>query len=190
MADNQPQPALRPLPNLKIIVQCLRTIVTEVEKFENLPAFDQGARILAALQELQQGMAGLQQGQADHEQRLVELQHNVVELQQRQLDLPQGQAGILEHIQRLEDDSSRRDKNNIARAINSTGNLRANLLEPLYGLNGLLVPNFPRTGADIERLGGDGINALLAALGLEMGGTVVARKERFKKYIGFVAGMD
>ncbi|RPA90466.1 hypothetical protein L873DRAFT_1821057 [Choiromyces venosus 120613-1] len=143
-------------------------------------------------------MAGLQQGQADHEQRLVEVQQNVaevqqnvVELQQNVVELQQRQAGILEHIQRLKDDSSRRDKNNIAGAINSTGNLRANLLESLYGLNGLLVPNFPRTGADIERLNGsDGINALLAALGLEMGGTVVARKERFKKYIGFVAGMD
>ncbi|RPA90816.1 hypothetical protein L873DRAFT_377552 [Choiromyces venosus 120613-1] len=66
----------------------------------------------------------------------------------------------------------------------------ANLLEPLYGLNSRLVLNFPRTGADIERFGGDEINALLIGLGLKVTATVAACKECFKRYIGFITGMD
>ncbi|RPA92591.1 hypothetical protein L873DRAFT_1779235 [Choiromyces venosus 120613-1] len=121
-------------------------------------------------------MAVLQQGQVNYKQRL--------------LDLQQGQAGILQYIQCLEDSSSpSKDKNNIAQAINSTSNLRVNFLELLYGLNGLFIPNFLRTGADIERLSSDGINALLVVLRLEVTGTA-ACKECFKRYIGFVISMD
>ncbi|RPA90475.1 hypothetical protein L873DRAFT_1821073 [Choiromyces venosus 120613-1] len=176
MANIEPRPALGSLPDLTTTVQSLRALSIQAEQVANFPAFDQGAQILAALHQLQQGVAAVQQ--------------NMAGLHQNMLDLQQGQADILERIQHLEDESSHQDQNNIARAINSTVPLRSGVLEPFYGLNGQLIVGFPRGNADIERLNGDGINALLVALGLGVAGTVAARKERFSRYIGFVAGMD
>ncbi|RPA90815.1 hypothetical protein L873DRAFT_1753158 [Choiromyces venosus 120613-1] len=124
------------------------------------------------------------------QQNVAELQQNVADLQQHVEELQQGQPDILERIQYLEDEFSRQNKNNIARAINSMVNCRDILLQPFYGVNGQLIVDFPRCGADIARLTGDEINALLVALGLEVLGSLATRKECFKRYIGFAGGMD
>ncbi|RPA90825.1 hypothetical protein L873DRAFT_1795244 [Choiromyces venosus 120613-1] len=170
MSDIELQPALGPLPDLRITMKSLHVSATQAKHVATFPTFDQRAQILVALQQLQRGVAAFRQELADLRRRVVELQQSVVELKQGQLDLQEGQAGILECLQRFEDDSSR----------------RAKLLEPFYGLNGQLIVDFPRSTADIGRLNGDGINALLVALGLEVTGTVAVRKARFKRYIGLV----
>ncbi|RPA90476.1 hypothetical protein L873DRAFT_1848804 [Choiromyces venosus 120613-1] len=164
MADNQPQPAHGPLPNLEIMME---------------RQADHEQRLV----EVQQNVGELQQN-------VEELQQNVEGLQQRELELQQGHAGILEQLQRLRDDGSRQDKNSVARAINSTVPHRAGVLEPFYGLNGQLIPGFPGGAADIAGLNGDAIDALLVELGLGVTGTVPVRKAYFQKYIGFAAGLN
>ncbi|RPA90817.1 hypothetical protein L873DRAFT_1716549 [Choiromyces venosus 120613-1] len=145
--------------------------------------------------ELLQRVVAIQEGQTELQERVVALQQGQVEFQEGLVALQQGQAGfqegqvdLLEQIKHLNQEFPRQDKNNIARLINRAVTRRTTSLEPFYGLNGQLVPGFPRTGADIGRLNSDAINALLVALGLEVTGAVAARKERFKRYIGLVTG--
>ncbi|RPA90474.1 hypothetical protein L873DRAFT_1782718 [Choiromyces venosus 120613-1] len=160
-----------------------------VKVTQSLVEVKQGlVEVKQSLVEVKQGLVEVKQSLVEVKQSMVEVKQSVAEVKQSQLDFQQGQADILEHLQRFEADSSRRDKNNIARLINHNATRGTTSLEPFYGLNGQLVPDFPRTGADIGRLNSDAINALLVALGLEVTGTVAVRKERFKRYIGLVTG--
>ncbi|RPA90483.1 hypothetical protein L873DRAFT_1795484 [Choiromyces venosus 120613-1] len=199
MSDIELQPALGPLPDLRITMKSLHVSATQAKHVATFPTFDQRAQILVALQQLQRGVAAFRQELADLQRRVVELQQSVVELQQGQLDLQQGQAGILEHFNALRMILPAGTKTTLPDPLIITPNAEPHLLEPFYGLNGQLIPDFPRTAADIGRLNrreilsnpndiGDGINALLVALGLEVTGTVAVRKERFKRYIGLVTG--
>ena len=54
-----------------------------------------------------------------------------------------------------------REKNNIARVINSGASRNSTALEPLYGVNGELVPDFPATFGDAKALDGKCLGLIL-----------------------------
>ena len=124
------------------------------------------------------------QGQLEQaRQRQADLQRDVANLRQ-ELQQGRGatggdqatvQADLLQEVQRLRDEISRqsvflvfslfiyevtnketglREKNNTARVINSGANRNSTALEPLYGVNGELVPDFPATFGDAKALDG------------------------------------
>jgi len=93
-----------------------------------------------------------------------------------------------------------RDKNNLARLLNSRLSLAAHRLEPFYGADGEVIPNFLKTGAELNRLNskyidsdersflnqpvGQGLSQLSIALGLSTEGNMSVRMAKVKKYIG------
>ncbi|KAG0132087.1 hypothetical protein HOY82DRAFT_484107 [Tuber indicum] len=154
-------------------------------------SFNQGAEILALLHQLQQGQITLregqvilQQGQDALQEGLAILQQGQVVLQEEQTTLQEGQAEILQQVEGLKEEGSRQDKNSIARVINNSASLDGTPLEPFYGINGQLAPNFPATLGHAKRLRGDRVDTLLLALGLETGGTLAVRRTRVSRYIG------
>ncbi|PUU74935.1 hypothetical protein B9Z19DRAFT_1132192 [Tuber borchii] len=96
------------------------------------------------------------------------------------------QADFLQDVQRLRDETSRQERNNIARVIKSGASRNSTALEPLYGVNGELVLDFPATFGDAKALDDATINPPLVALGLNTDGTLSTRKAHFYKYIGLV----
>ena len=97
-----------------------------------------------------------------------------------------------------------RETNSIARLMNRGANRNNTVLEPFYGIDGQLVPGFPRTLGAAKRLNGrclsflrreissklshigKTLNPLLLSLGLPVSGLVAVRKARFFNYVGLV----
>ncbi|RPB05273.1 hypothetical protein L873DRAFT_1840196 [Choiromyces venosus 120613-1] len=101
------------------------------------------------------------------------MQQQGQQMQQIQEQIQQGYENFLE-------EAPRGNKNSFARVVNSRVSNGGMVLETLYGVNGQLVPNFPRTRT------GPAIDQLLLDLGLDTTGTMARRKLRFNKYIGIV----
>ncbi|KAG0643286.1 hypothetical protein HOY80DRAFT_1095097 [Tuber brumale] len=79
---------------------------------------------------------------------------------------------------------SRIERNGIARIINNSIAGGNTPLEPFYGLNGQLIPDFPKTARQAMSLKSKRVNGLLLALGLDTVGVLEVRRNRLMKYIG------
>ncbi|PUU82303.1 hypothetical protein B9Z19DRAFT_1061989 [Tuber borchii] len=136
-----------PQPNLGAVSDYFHGLAVEVDRIKNVPAFNQGAQILPALDQIREDI--------------------------KQGEVTNGAAHV-------------RDKNNVARLLNGRLSHASHALEPFYGSNGELIPDFPRTNADIGRLNSAPMNALLVALDLSTHGTMPERKARLKRHIGLM----
>ena len=177
MAGNQEQPEAengrRPRLNLPRLTPFQWTPLTPLPRLPPLSDV-----IQSHLEPVRQMQADLQRDVADLRQELQQGQATI------RGDLAAVQADFLREIQKLRDEISRqsvflvfplytrvyevinsvtalREKNNIARVINSGASRNSTALEPFYGVNGELVPDFPETFGDAKALDGKYLGLIL-----------------------------
>jgi len=97
MADIQEEPEVqnRQQPNWGIILEDFRNITSQAALIPNVPAFDQGDRILLVLNQLSQDVAALQGGQATLRQEQDALRQGQDALQREHATIQQ-RLGALE----------------------------------------------------------------------------------------------
>jgi chromosome segregation ATPase len=154
-------------PNLGNIATALNTLATEVPLLGNMVG--QVAAIQPLLQQIQ---ASQQQMQASQQQILASLQ----QMQASQQQMHQQLAALGGRLDRLEANMGPRMHNRLC------GDDQP--LLPLVGANGNLPPGFPATPVALAALVGAAVDALLAAYQLPAGGTLRARRDRLRCFVG------
>ncbi|PUU77484.1 hypothetical protein B9Z19DRAFT_1128222 [Tuber borchii] len=92
---------------------------------------------------------------------MTRLEDGMIRLANGMTRIENGMGAIHQEVRGIRHDISRQEKNRIARLINRRANRDSTVLEPLYGINGQLVPGFPRTLGDAKRLNDNALNPLL-----------------------------
>ncbi|KAH8148605.1 uncharacterized protein LAJ45_07316 [Morchella importuna] len=155
-------------PNFQILSDAAAASAQQPALMSNLPAVKLGGQLLQIQQTLQQ----VQQAMQQQGQQLQQQGQQLVQIQQA--------------VQQIHQETSRSERNNFARLLNSSVNRSDTRLEVLYGLDNQPVQDFPETGADIGALTGPELSTLLGQLGLPVDGNVADCKRRFIKYIGLL----
>ncbi|KAG0643290.1 hypothetical protein HOY80DRAFT_1095112 [Tuber brumale] len=142
------------------VVQSFQEWSTQASRVRNVPAFNQSDEIVGLLQQINQRLTVI-------EQRLTVVEQRVEALRQD-----------------MNVNFSRTERNGIARIINNSIAGGNTPLEPFYGLNGQLIPDFPETARQAMGLNSQRVNALLTALGFDTVGVLEVRRNRLMKCIG------
>ncbi|PUU78623.1 hypothetical protein B9Z19DRAFT_1064883 [Tuber borchii] len=189
----EPEAQTYPQPDSQIAAQGSQNTTTQTTRTKKAPTDP----ILAMLHQMEETMAAIQRGmeaqleeqtfflkQADHlnqqaddliqEAKRMDMCEQIVDTRSQTL------------LPRTLDDISPRERNSIARLFNRGANRDNTVLKSLYGVNGQLIPGFPRTLGHAKRLNSEALNPLLLALGLPVSGSVAVRKTRFFNYVGLV----
>ena len=77
-------------------------------------------------------------------------------------------------------------ENGLATTYNRMVQRSHEAIKPLIGVNGKVPPNFPATKKDLCQLSEAQYILLLQAYNLDVGGTVVARRNRLAVHIGLI----
>ncbi|OAL29737.1 hypothetical protein AYO20_09121 [Fonsecaea nubica] len=103
--------------------------------------------------------------------------------------IEQNLAATHQHVEDLATRITASDLNNIARVQNTHLRTAYDPLTPLVSPStGAAIPGFPATSADIDKMSGDEMDALLQQLGLQPAGSDMAEKiKRLRTFIGLSA---
>ena len=77
-------------------------------------------------------------------------------------------------------------ENDVAVTYNRMSLRAHEAIKPLRGVNGIVPPNFPATREELFQLSQAQCALLLRAYNLDIGGTVVARRNRLAVHIGLI----
>ncbi|PUU74345.1 hypothetical protein B9Z19DRAFT_1196291 [Tuber borchii] len=196
-----------PQRELQIGVQAPHNTITQSVRAGKAPALNSEDSIMRVLKDTAEGVAKVVQGQATILRKLEALQDRQDAMLQELPIIQQEQAPLIQTVGRLEEgmrrlehrldaihpevrgirpDSPHHEQNRIARLINRRAKRDNTVLEPFYGFNGQLIPDFPRTLGDTKRLNSLDLTILLLYLGLPASGSFAVRKARFLNYVGLV----
>ncbi|KAF8536385.1 hypothetical protein BDD12DRAFT_807836 [Trichophaea hybrida] len=149
--------------SLQIISRHFSSLCDELGRLDNLPSVD----ILTQLRNLNDSIAVKAEMKKVSEQ-LNGIKQRLATLEQATID----RFAAIEH-------------NAYARHCN--GKTASNWNQQYFTLRSIStqpIPNFPRTGYDLDRLDGATINGILTALNLPTTGDVQERRHRLKRWIG------
>ncbi|KIW76979.1 hypothetical protein Z517_09423 [Fonsecaea pedrosoi CBS 271.37] len=111
------------------------------------------------------------------------------EIRERFAAMEHGLAATRQHVENLATRITASDLNNIARIQNTHLRTADDPLTPLVSPStGAAIPGFPATSADIDKMSGDEMDALLQRLDLHSAGSDMAEKiKRLRTFIGLRA---
>ncbi|TKA82631.1 hypothetical protein B0A55_00756 [Friedmanniomyces simplex] len=154
-----------PPPDFELLAQSCITMAENFSRFRNLPAVDNGVAIMEAIQTLNNRMEQMQQ--------------------QMQQMHQQTQQQLLGMEERLGMRISASNTNSLSRLQNSQLIAPDNALAPLYHhMTNTPIDDFPATPAGIANLSAASATALLTALGENVAGTLLAKRQRIRHAIG------
>ncbi|KZF24581.1 hypothetical protein L228DRAFT_266905 [Xylona heveae TC161] len=166
-------------PNFARIAEHHRGLAEELSKCSNLPSVDTGAALAQTLTsimtELRDMNRSLNRRMDDMDRRMDERFGNL------QREMRQGFHDMQLRIKTV-------DSNNISRLVNSQIVSNTTDLAPLCALQtGDPIEGFPQTPSEIARLSSQQINSILRALEIDTAGTIDAKRQRLRLYLGLKA---
>ncbi|KAF7856872.1 hypothetical protein EAF04_009633 [Stromatinia cepivora] len=201
-------------PNLDRLSQAFSIVSEECPKFNNIPAFNQGADILNALTRLTdrvEGLAGQFEGLAGRvggfENALARLTDRVEglqdqqtqmqrQIQQTQMQMQQMQTQMEDRWQRIDQRFDSLETRIMALNLNSAARTQNSMvafvdrqLSPLVNAGtSENIPEFPETPAALSRMSSANINRVLLALGLSTTGGLETRRDTLRVAVGMKVG--